>query len=1151
MIHMKYKYFIGIIGLLISYFCIQITAVDLTITTDNATITITGDSDKRFGHSMAFLGTLVAGEAPFYAISEPFDSGNNNQGTLYLFQESQFTASLTTGDAIISLLGSEDQHRYGIFLASGGDIDGDGLHDFIILSPQAPSDQVMIYFGKDYGSWNAGNIISYDSPFLTTDDTNDNYLAASMASIAGDLNGDGYDDIVIGAAKEDSSTNEEGRVYIIFGGPSLTGGTLESDANTIITGTNSSVDNIGYSVSIINDINQDGYDELLIGNYNEDANLGYAAYLFYGTYNNFSGISSIENADAIFYSKETNNDGFSETVASIGDINDDGYGDFAIGAPNANSNEGAIYLYLGQETKLNHTQTGQDSYKKITVPGNTKLGLHGIYGGYDLTGDTIHDLIINDPEADETTIESTYILAGKTTEFTDNINLDYDASFRITHTHASDHHFSFSTGLGSDQNKDGIADILIGANQLGIAYLFELVPSNEIATANVNELDTLELFSDDTYTTVTTNFKVGDWVYIQANTDNPQISTPNLLPLLVTHNNTTTASLLIHSIETGDNTGIYQDKFKLVGTRTNRAISQVQASKGQTITVKSPYLETFNTALTVENSTPTLSQVTAEQVGVGAINTSIYISYFLQDMDNDTVTLIPEYRISEEDSWNPLTNWDGSTVENTDTIQAYDIGELHTTQNIPIIWSSLGRKSIETVYIRLKADDGTSSSNYIELDSITLDNTEPDRPKFDPITSERITKTKYSPYIIVTANAEANSTVSLYTNKNEAAVASATTSSEGIVTFNSVFISDSENTSQEIHLKATDQMGFESTWSNTLIINLGPIDLNISDPFQATANIPFNVTQNELLELSLSHTSPPTNITNYTHKATLSLSAKNKTIGTFDANIPISITLPEELSITDNVKIYYLNINTNTWEEQTTNVITALTTTSINFLVNSLGTFSVVQHDFPASPSSDHIYINNEIIKDNDYYPPSFTITTTLSDDANISIYKLSITNQSTLASQDIEEININEPTKDISLSVTTLTNGTYTIELLVTDEHGNIKLKSHTIKVDTSVLIFTNLAGPNPFNPLTGTLRIGSTISTPADQFSVIIIDQTGNTIWEHHHDNPLGGYFITEWNGYDTHGNIAKNGIYYIYCLIKKDSTIKKEQLIIAILK
>ena len=50
-------------------------------------------------------------------------------------------------------------------------------------------------------------------------------------------------------------------------------------------------------------------------------------------------------------------------------------------------------------------------------------------------------------------------------------------------------------------------------------------------------------------------------------------------------------------------------------------------------------------------------------------------------MDNDTVTLTPEYRLNEEDSWAPLTNWVSSTVENTDTIQAYDIGELHTTQN--------------------------------------------------------------------------------------------------------------------------------------------------------------------------------------------------------------------------------------------------------------------------------------------------------------------------------------------------------------------------------------------------------------------------------------------------------------------------------------
>ena len=715
------------------------------------------------------------------------------------------------------------------------------------------------------------------------------------------------------------------------------------------------------------------------------------------------------------------------------------------------------------------------------------------------------------------------------------------------------HHFSFSTALGSDQNKDGIADILIGANQLGITYLFELVPTNEIATADVNELDTLELFSDETYTSVATNFKVGDWVYIQAidtgAINDPQTSTPNLLPLLVTHNNTTTASLLIHSIETGNNTGIYQDKFKLVGTRTNRAISQVQASKGQTITVKSPYLETFNTALTVENSTPTLSQVTAEQVGVGAINTSIYISYFLQDMDNDTVTLTPEYRLNEEDSWAPLTNWVSSTVENTDTIQAYDIGQLHTTQNTPIIWKNLGNSN-ETIYLRLKANDGTIDSDYFDIPSITLDNTVPNRPKFDPITSERITKTKYSPNIIVTANSEANSTVSLYTDTNADPITTATTSSEGIVTFNSVFISNSKNASQEIHLKATDQMGFESIWSNTLIIKLDDVDLTFSEPYQATANIPFNVTQNELLNLSLSPVSNPTEITNYTHKATVLLSAINNTNGNFDISVPISLTFPETLTITDNISINIWNINTNSWEEQT-NVITNLTSTSISFLASSLGTFSVTQHNYPEKPVANYIYINNEIIKENSYYPSSFTISTSISDDANISSYIIAITNQATNDSQSKEENNINQPTKEISFNVENLANGTYTITLLIIDEHNNQTIKTQTIQIDTTILVFNNLHGPNPFNPLTETLKIGTNISLPVDQFSIVIVDQTGKPIWEHHENNTLGGYFITEWNGYDTHGNLAKNGIYYAYCLIKKDNTIKKERLIIAILK
>ena len=1148
---MKTKQILTTLMVLFSLSIGTIHAVTTTITTTNATLRISGDASKRFGHNMAFLGTLVAGQAPFYAISEPFDSGDNNKGKLYLFQTSQFTGNLTQANAIITLPGTLNEHRYGIFLASGGDIDGDGLNDFIVISPQASTNQIMIYLGKHYNSW-AGNLITYSSQFLSRDETTNNNLAASMVSIAGDLNGDGYDDIVIGAPREFGGNNSKGRVYIIFGGTNLTSGELEAQADKILQGTQS-YDKIGYSVSIINDTNQDGYDELLIGNYNETLSNGYNAHLFYGHYNQFSNITALSQANAIFFSKGPNSDGtdgFSETVASIGDINDDGYGDFAIGAPHSNSNEGAIYMYLGQETKLSNTQSGTDTYKKINVPGNTLLGLHGIHGGYDYTGDTIHDLIINDPIADETLVESTYILSGKTSPaFSSTINLADDASFRITHTHASDHHFSFSTASGSDINLDGIADIMLGANELGTAYVFELETS--IATANPLNFASITTYSDENFTTPSSTFNVGDWVYIQAQTADPNNAQRNLFPLLVTHNNSTIDSLVIQSYETGNATGVYHDKFKLVRSRTNANVSQVKASKTQTLTIQSQFLDTLNTTISIANSAPTLSQVSAIQVGTGPVDTSIEISYFIKDRDNDLITYTPEYRTRVENPWTPLNNWPGAdVVENATNIQAYDLGELHTTQNIPIRWSNLGEVT-ETVYLRLKASDGNDETSFIELPVLNLDNTAPDRPKFDPITSEVISLTKTTPYIVITANAEALSTVTLYTNQNEASVTSSIAGSNGVVTFNNFFISNLENATKSIYLKATDAVGLTSVWSNALSIKLGSKELSFSQPYQATATIPFLVTQNELINLSLNNTSQPAPIPNYSNIACLKLHASNKQTGSFSQQVPIDITFSSTLTTTENIKIYYFNEQTSAWDLNNDIPIKTLNLTKITFDAPYLGTYSVVQHDYPEKPQSSFIKINNEIIKENDYYPASFTIGATITDDYNIASYVLTIIGETTNTIQEINEQNINSTTKDITFNVANLDNDNYTISLVIIDEHNNSTQVTSTIRVNNAIVYFISTLGPNPFNPLIQPLVIGSSISVPVDQYSIIIMDQTGRTLWEYHLNDHPGGYITTEWNGYDSTGNLVPNGIYYAYCFVKVDTSIKKERFVIAVLK
>ncbi|MBH38143.1 hypothetical protein CL658_03830 [bacterium] len=1154
---MKYKHFLGVIGLLLSIFTLKLFAVPTTITTNNAQVIITANSETRFGHSVTFLGTLVQGESPFYAISEPL---NKDNGSVYIFQTSDFSTDLSTQNAVVSLnntTGTNDE--FGLFITGGGDVDGDGLDDFIITSPG--SGEIKLYLGKGYpegnNQWTSNDIKTFTSTFLTSHGDGDSKHSASTVSIAGDLNGDGLDDIVIGAPIEDSPNNPSGRVYIVFGSPSLTGGALETNANKIITGT-IEADQVGYSVSIINDTNQDGYDELLIGNYDStpSSEKGYQAYLFYGTWTNFADTSQVTDADAIFYSKSNNNDGsdwFSETVASIGDINDDGYGDFAIGAPNANSNKGKIYLYLGSESKLTHTEAGEDSPIIINATNSYLLGLHGISGGYDYTGDSIADLIINDPNQNSG-IESTYIVSGKTSNV-NSINLETDESdesheiYKITHSTTSNDYFSFSTTSGSDISNDGITDLLIGSNILEEVYLFELVTNNRIATANPTEGGTITLYSDETYETVTTTFKVGDWVYIQANTQDPQSSTPNLLPLLVTHNNTTTASLLIQSIETDNDTGIYRDKFKLVRTRTNPFVSQVKANKGQTITIKSPYLETFTTSLTVENSTPTLSQIIAKQVGTGFEDTSIEISYFLQDMDNDIVTIFPEYSINDTNNWQHFNNKSGSQVSNITAIQAYDLGQLRESDSTKIKWTNLSNLNV-TMNIRIQVGDGTNTSNIVTLAPLKIDNIAPDSPRFDPPTTERISITKYASINIITANAEAESTVSLFKNKNELAIKTANADSQGIVTFN-IEIEGDVGTTQEIYLKATDTVGLTSDWSNTLIIELGPVDLSIDSPFQATATIPYGATENEILSLALTPFTPSSDPPSYLHKAGLSLIGAKKTTGPFDLNCPITVSFPTPLEITDNVKVFYFNPNSLSWDLESTIVITSLSQTSITFYAPYLGHYSIAQHDFPESPSNTSLKINNSTIKDNEYYPSSFTISTILSDDAKLSSYTLSISSSQNDIYKEQKEQNINVTSKDISFEVENLPNGTYTIRLVIIDEHNNQTEQTHTIKIDTSIIIFTNLHGPNPFNPLQTPLIIGTNISIPVDEFAIIIVDQSGNTMWEYHDSNILGGYFTTEWNGYDKNGNIVQNGIYYAYCFMKKNSTTKKERLIIAVLK
>ena len=158
-------------------------------------------------------------------------------------------------------------------------------------------------------------------------------------STAGDVNGDGYSDIIVGAPFNDAGGNDAGRAYIYFGGTSM-----DNIADVIMTG-EAADDRFGFPVSTAGDVNGDGYNDVIVGAIFNDAggNTAGRAYIYFG------GTSMDNNVD-VTMTGEAAGDFFGISVSTAGDVNGDGYSDVIVGAyfnDAGGSDAGRAYIYFG------------------------------------------------------------------------------------------------------------------------------------------------------------------------------------------------------------------------------------------------------------------------------------------------------------------------------------------------------------------------------------------------------------------------------------------------------------------------------------------------------------------------------------------------------------------------------------------------------------------------------------------------------------------------------------------------------------------------------------------------------------------------------------------------------------------------------------
>jgi len=415
-----------------------------------------------------------------------------------------FNLSSLNGANGFKMSGQTAMEMTGWSAASAGDVNGDGYADVIVGAVLADpngsnsgASYVMFGHAGGFGANTELSSLNGSNGFKISGAPAGDFAGGSVAS-AGDVNGDGFDDLIVGAS-QDSVFLGTGAAYVVFGhaggfGANIDVSSLNGANGFTITGA-AFHDRAGWSVASAGDFNGDGIADVIIGAIEVDTEgvkhgeaVG-ASYVVFGKTGGFDSninVSNLDGTDGFKLSGGANpsyNIGMS--VASAGDINGDGYDDLIIGAPTAQAHgigTGASYVVFGRaggfagggEFRL-PAVNGRNGFKITGVSVHDKSG-YSVASAGDVNGDGFDDLIIGAPGADQpgvgfSTGGAAYVVFGKAGGFDANIelsSLDGTNGFALVGpANGPSEQLGGSVASAGDLNDDGFDDLFVGAGHGG------------------------------------------------------------------------------------------------------------------------------------------------------------------------------------------------------------------------------------------------------------------------------------------------------------------------------------------------------------------------------------------------------------------------------------------------------------------------------------------------------------------------------------------------------------------------------------------------------------------------------------------------------------------------------------------------------------